>query len=1099
MESLALQEFSQQEKEKLLIKVEQDKLEKLEEQKEHMDLLQIERREMKDLMESLEKKFESEKTVFMEKTNQLVIKLNEERATQALTIEREKVARKKCGRLEEEIKHLQMSKRVTETIEQHEKNPKSNVQDSETSKVITDTSNSVQIPEQNKQPNSSGPSPQRLPCYDGKTEWKPYYMQFIHFSNRYKWDSKQRLDRLIECLRDKALKFYSTRPLSVQNDFVLLSEKLNQRFGNKDLPYTIRRQLQEVRQNIDETVEEFAERVQEMATDGYGPNTPENVVETISVDCVKSSIHNQRIVLGKRQEVVKRVHFDSDNDSETESSELAVRALNRYDRRSSTSYDRRQTPSSDWQSSVESRLKKTEQDIGRPPTTEIKQIVSVTGNAGTHNLVSNINKPGPFNSNLDVTRSTTITGCSGTCETSHFKNEEVPTVTSQFKVKEVSMYGDDTKYKPINLVLQITINGKQADAIVDTAAQVTVINFDFAKSLDPAIEVKEPVILKGAGKDNSITARYADRVAIKVGKTETRWRVIVADITDPVILGLDVLQHIKAVINLVDLTITVDGEKLTAAAKLSGDCENDIIVQPTTNLKGLLMPNILSTAEHQVPVSLRNVTDKYITLKKNCNIGTAMEVAEVSEEAEDCPTLTVRKLEQLDSGKDILSCIPEHLQDMFMKSKKNLSFDQSRELAKLAQRSWGQFETDIDDVIPLAVRKVAETDVNNAQTDHCNWMEGRSPRDIIAEQEKDSDLCQIIQWLKNDQVPSEFELQLCSPAAKHWWSCNSQLKFKDGVLVYEWLDTVPPKLLVMVPKSMKQEVLVNCHNTKLAGHFGQQKTYNKLKSRFMWHGMRQDALIHVGTCEENIQSAQFRQKRDYDTKLFQRTYDVGDAVYRIDSATKVGESKKLRSPWQGPYLVIKVISPVLYRIQKRKKALVVHHDKLKPCEDRVLPKWLKYAKHRLSLGVPQENEDLDIMIQDPDIGHDLSVLFPDEIPDNDLTMICSGSSGNYGQIINGSPVQDVDMNNQVMDTPGSMHSPVAKAISSCPFCVTGSAGKKECEHHYRVVSDLNDSFSENDLDETFLYGVEDSEENEYVGRTRNRPRYLDDYVTMYDD
>ncbi|VDI00836.1 Hypothetical predicted protein [Mytilus galloprovincialis] len=494
------------------------------------------------------------------------------------------------------------------------------------------------------------------------------------------------------------------------------------------------------------------------------------------------------------------------------------------------------------------------------------------------------------------------------------------------------------------------------------------------------------------------------------------------------------------------------------------------------------------------------------------------------------------------------------------------------------------------------------------KTDHCNWMEGRSPRDIIAEQEKDSDLCQIIQWLKNDQVPSEFlKLQLCSPAAKHWWSCNSQLQFKNGILVYEWLDTVPPKLLVMVPKSMKQEVLVNCHNTKVAGHFGQQKTYNKLKSRFMWHGMRQDALIHVRTCEvcninkkpnrkakgalgqfhagspmerihidilgplrestkgnkcilvvidqftkwvefyalpnqnaqtvattltdnfisrfgcpsmihsdqgKNLDGNLFRElcslleipktrttayrpccngqverynrtiiqcircflkgkQRDWDQNLQllagairstenrntgyspnmlnvwtrssascgfanghltrSRTYDVGDAVYRIDSATKVGESKKLRSPWQGPYLVIKVISPVLYRIQKRKKALVVHHDKLKPCEDRVLPKWLKYAKHRLSLGVPQENEDLDIMIQDPDIGHDLSVLFPDEIPDNDLTMICSGSSGNYGQITNGSPVQDVDMNNQVMDTPGSIHSPVAEAISSCPF------------------------------------------------------------------
>ncbi|VDI68082.1 Hypothetical predicted protein [Mytilus galloprovincialis] len=137
---------------------------------------------------------------------------------------------------------------------------------------------------------------------------------------------------------------------------------------------------------------------------------------------------------------------------------------------------------------------------------------------------------------------------------------------------------------------------------------------------------------------------------------------------------------------------------------------------------------------------------------------------------------------------------------------------------------------------------------------------------------------------------------------------------------------------------------------------------------------------------------------------------LGDAVYRIDSATKVGESKKLRSPWQGPYLVHQShISPVLYRIQKRKKALVVHHDKLKPCEDKVLPKWLKYARHRLSLGVSQENEEFNIMIQDPDIGHRLSVLFHDQIPDNDLYMICSGSSGNYGQITNESPVQDVDI------------------------------------------------------------------------------------------
>jgi len=65
---------------------------------------------------------------------------------------------------------------------------------------------------------------------------------------------------------------------------------MNIQLGNKDLPYTIRRQLQDAKQNMDETVEEFAERVQEMATDGYGINTPENVVETIS-GCVPEGLY----------------------------------------------------------------------------------------------------------------------------------------------------------------------------------------------------------------------------------------------------------------------------------------------------------------------------------------------------------------------------------------------------------------------------------------------------------------------------------------------------------------------------------------------------------------------------------------------------------------------------------------------------------------------------------------------------------------------------------------------------------------------------------------------------------------------------------------
>lgn len=94
---------------------------------------------------------------------------------------------------------------------------------------------------------NDGPVPPKVSVFAGKSEWKPCYMQFNHIANKYNWDKQQRLDRLIECLRDKALKIVSTRQDSVQKDYDVLVQKLNQRFGNKDLPHTIRRQLQEAK------------------------------------------------------------------------------------------------------------------------------------------------------------------------------------------------------------------------------------------------------------------------------------------------------------------------------------------------------------------------------------------------------------------------------------------------------------------------------------------------------------------------------------------------------------------------------------------------------------------------------------------------------------------------------------------------------------------------------------------------------------------------------------------------------------------------------------------------------------------------------------
>jgi len=98
---------------------------------------------------------------------------------------------------------------------------------------------------------------------------------------------------------------------------------------------------------------------------------------------------------------------------------------------------------------------------------------------------------------------------------------------------------------------------------------------------------------------------------------------------------------------------------------------------------------------------------------------------------------------------------------------------------------------------------------------------------------------------------------------------------------------------------------------------------------------------------KNLQGTQLRQKRDYDLRMKQHSYDVEDVVLKIDSATKIGQSSKLKSPWKGPYIVSEVKSPVLYKIADRKGDCVIHHDRLKKCNDREFPVWVKKLRSRI--------------------------------------------------------------------------------------------------------------------------------------------------------
>ncbi|CAC5408064.1 unnamed protein product [Mytilus coruscus] len=125
----------------------------------------------------------------------------------------------------------------------------------------------------------------------------------------------------------------------------------------------------------------------------------------------------------------------------------------------------------------------------------------------------------------------------------------------------------------------------------------------------------------------------------------------------------------------------------------------------------------------------------------------------------------------------------------------------------------------------------------------------------------------------------------------------------------------------------------------------------------------------------NLQSAQKRQKKDCDLKINQQKYNIGDVVLKINSATKVGQTPKLKQPWKGPYIITKVKSPVLYKIKDRKTESVVHHDRLKMYYFTKLPFWFKRLSNNLlqdtDSNVTLENDDS----EDMDDIFDISGLF----------------------------------------------------------------------------------------------------------------------------
>ena len=98
------------------------------------------------------------------------------------------------------------------------------------------------------------------------------------------------------------------------------------------------------------------------------------------------------------------------------------------------------------------------------------------------------------------------------------------------------------------------------------------------------------------------------------------------------------------------------------------------------------------------------------------------------------------------------------------------------------------------------------------------------------------DIRPVFTWLENFEEHSPNELFNQGIVNKHLWRNRDRLKIRERVLYYEWIADGGScrRLKLVVPRSMREEVLSLSHDIKSASHPGQKEIDTRVCRSFLF-------------------------------------------------------------------------------------------------------------------------------------------------------------------------------------------------------------------------------------------------------------------------
>ncbi|KAJ8981165.1 hypothetical protein NQ317_017257 [Molorchus minor] len=376
----------------------------------------------------------------------------------------------------------------------------------------------------------------------------------------------------------------------------------------------------------------------------------------------------------------------------------------------------------------------------------------------------------------------------------------------------------------------------------------------------------------------------------QLGRTVFRHQVFVANITDDVLMGLELMKKHGFQLNLQErsiktgqdeiiismprsdekvrrITLTEDvilpalSETIVMVNLEPGEDDGQVeLIEPDLDedivKKGLLVAKTLTQRKNNtVPVRLVNLKNCDQKLKNGDVLGKSQAVT------------CITKCEDIGEGPSYCDNeeIPESLRHLQDKARTAL-----RQIARWLQRLQeydfkiehrkGRLHGNADAISrrPCAERcshcKRAE---NKEFGSHCrrtavvnddNW----ETKKLCEEQQKDEDIKPFIAWKEEGTRPEWKDISNKSTTLKGYWAIWDSLIVEDGILKRLWENTDGKEIRkqIVLPRARVNEVLQEVHGGVGGGHFGVNKTLNKVRERFYWLRSRADVEDWCRRCAE---------------------------------------------------------------------------------------------------------------------------------------------------------------------------------------------------------------------------------------------------------